>query len=476
MPTQDWYRPGKGYLRRDAAKFLYTKRNIKMQPPFSCSQKLGYCDTNGDFLPDRILKKYRSPALKKKYQCPPLPPWLGPDLFSGFVVPPVLGPSIVTDRIKVPEFGPSDLLSDVLPPAGISNLNAKQKEPEAVTNLSTEVNKPTGVSDLLSELSPPAGISNLSTETETPGGIITNLTSEIELPSGITNLNTDLNLPAGISNLSTETETPGGILSNLSAKVEAPSSIDNLTTEVPVPELGVSDLTADVYSTVTAVSNLNAAVAKPSAITNLDASYGPHTAPTFDETSGVTSFNAGAGYLVIPINVGTAASTWKFHLNAATVPDRFQILYDTSGVSNLIDDCDIVADSLYVGDALSPTSPTRTTYQLSPYVYVGSGGSHFNGTFNQYETTPKSITITDLDCAPGGNRTTSVPNGPRQFGVQNLVYVTKSSFSLDLPYSDGNICLTFSKPVSVANRAYLIITGTDTNTISSLIKIEKILL
>ena len=245
---------------------------------------------------------------------------------------------------------------------------------------------------------------------------------------------------------------------------------------MPVPELGVSDLTADVYSTVTAVSNLNAAVAKPSAITNLDASYGPHTAPTFDETSGVTSFNAGAGYLVIPINVGTAASTWKFHLNAATVPDRFQILYDTSGVSNLIDDCDIVADSLYVGDALSPTSPTRTTYQLSPYVYVGSGGSHFNGTFNQYETTPKSITITDLDCAPGGNRTTSVPNGPRQFGVQNLVYVTKSSFSLDLPYSDGNICLTFSKPVSVANRAYLIITGTDTNTISSLIKIEKILL
>ena len=109
MPTQDWYRPGKGYLRRDAAKFRYTKRNVKMTPPFSCSQKLVYCDTNEDLLPDRILKNYRNPALKKRYTCP-LRPANGPESLEGILL--------------APKNGPLSLVSNIPPKVGISTLSS----------------------------------------------------------------------------------------------------------------------------------------------------------------------------------------------------------------------------------------------------------------------------------------------------------------------------------------------------------------
>ena len=177
-----------------------------------------------------------------------------------------------------------------------------------------------------------------------------------------------------------------------------------------------------------------------------------------------------AGIYLIPIVLGTDAGTFKAHFNALSVPDRFQILFDTAGLSNNIADMEIVADSLWVGDAVvSDTSPfdvpsNKTVTGLDEFTYNGTS-------FDTTSTGTESYTIADTDVAANtGNRSTLAPNGPSrnssgasQINVQNLVYTNPSDTVglSDLNYADGNIALTYAKGITTSYRAYIRVFGED---------------
>lgn len=538
MPTQDWYRPGKGYLRRDAAKFRYTKRNVKMAPPFSCSQKLVYCDTNEDFLPDRILKNYRNPALKKEYTCP-LRPANGPSSIEGILLAPKNGPLSLVANIP-PKEGVSTLSSILKTPPGLIDLSAKVDSPAAITNvttgtiapvggvstlsssldspnetsgdfdLSAKVDSPPGITDLSSDINPPNSISGLVSSLLKPSAVsdlearflqhITDLKTSLKKPAGITGLTSNIGVSEPVSDLLSTLKKPDSFDINLTGSIKRPTAISDLSIRRPAgfdihlsSSIGKPSAISDLSIRRPAAFSigLSASLQKPSFINNLATELAepwlgvsnlstfvnrPDTVPALDESSSYIRFNAGAGRLVVPFKVETAASTWRFHLNALYDPDRFQILYDTSGASNLIEDCDIVADSLFVGDGSTALVPQRATYSLPYYAYVGSGGDYFDGAFVKFEE-PVSITITDADCAPlTGSRTNGAPNGAGQLGVVNTVITSKTGETeSDLAYNDGNVCLQFSKNVSsVSDRAYLVITGVEDTTETELFKVEKL--
>jgi hypothetical protein len=196
------------------------------------------------------------------------------------------------------------------------------------------------------------------------------------------------------------------------------------------------------------------------------------------------------GIYLIPIVLGTTAGTFKSHFNASSIPDRFQILFDTAGTSNDLADMEVVADSLWVGDSVTSTNPTNGTYSnLNEYTYVGANGdatgagepgSEWDKTGNANQT----IVIADTDVvSDSGSRTDGAPNGPSrnssgntQVGVQNLVYTspTDTVGTSDLDYHDGNICLTYAKSTTTAHIGYIRVFAEDTNTFWAVYKTEFI--
>jgi hypothetical protein len=68
----------------------------------------------------------------------------------------------------------------------------------------------------------------------------------------------------------------------------------------------------------------------------------------------------GSGIYLVPIVLGTEAGTYKLHFNAAGVPDRVQILFDSAGISNDLADMEIQADSLFIGGNTSPPAISNT--------------------------------------------------------------------------------------------------------------------
>lgn len=188
------------------------------------------------------------------------------------------------------------------------------------------------------------------------------------------------------------------------------------------------------------------------------------------------------GVFLIPIVLGTDPGVFKAHLNAQGISDRFQILFDTAGLSNNIADMEVVADSLWVGDnVVNDTSPfdvpaNTTVTGLNLLTYNGS-------TFDTTSTGTESYTITDADVAANtGARTTATPNGPsrnssgaNQLGVQDLVYTSASDTTgtTGLNFADGNIALTYAKGSTTSYRAYIRIFG-PTNTEWNLFQTEFI--
>jgi hypothetical protein len=222
-----------------------------------------------------------------------------------------------------------------------------------------------------------------------------------------------------------------------------------LTTFVNSPTSGPSDLFIDY-------TNQNLILSAPT-----------QTA-SFNQTIAVSS----GGIFIIPFNIGSSASSFKFHLNAFGSPDRFQLLYDTSGSSDLLGDCAIVADSLYVGDNLTSTNPPDGIKHLPVYVYVGTGGDSFSSTFNNVGG--ETVDITSSSRAPlTGFRTATNPNGAGQLGVQDEVYTSSTVTNRGLAYSDGNICLTMTKPSSTNTILYLKIYAASNASGSSVVKIES---
>jgi hypothetical protein len=175
-----------------------------------------------------------------------------------------------------------------------------------------------------------------------------------------------------------------------------------------------------------------------------------------------------AGVYLVPIILGTGAGDLITHLNAQNAPDRFQLLFDTSGVSNNLADMEVVADSLFVGNAIvADTSPYNdpvngTSSSLNLYTYNGSS-------FDTTETGTQSIVVSDSVVAQNtGSRTTGTPNGlsrntsgGTQLGVQDLVYISANDTSgtEGFNYANGNIALKYSKAETTAYIGYLKIYG-----------------
>jgi hypothetical protein len=186
--------------------------------------------------------------------------------------------------------------------------------------------------------------------------------------------------------------------------------------------------------------------------------------------------NGNTGIYLVPIILGTSSGTFKAHLNAQSIPDRFQILFDTDDASNTLADMEVVADSLFVGDGVNATTPANgTTSGVDLFTYNGSS-------FDTTSSGTESIVIADADVVTdSGARTSGSPNGPSrnssgatQIGVQDLVYTSTSDTTgtTGLDYHDGNICLTYTKPAtSTAYIAYLKVYGT-TSTAWDLYKTE----
>ena len=191
--------------------------------------------------------------------------------------------------------------------------------------------------------------------------------------------------------------------------------------------------------------------------------------------------NGDEGVYLVPMIVGTDSGTLKVHFNAQNVPDRFQILFDTAGTSNDLADMEVVADSLYVGDTVSSTSPANgSTTGVNEYTYVGSGGNA-TGTgepgaaWDKTGSANQTITVADTDVtidttarssnpadttSLGVSRNTSGTQAT-QIGVQAGVFITSSATSLTtgLDRSDGNICLYYTKSATTAYTAYLRVLG-----------------
>jgi hypothetical protein len=184
--------------------------------------------------------------------------------------------------------------------------------------------------------------------------------------------------------------------------------------------------------------------------------------------SGVTASGV-AGVYLVPVVVGTDEGEFKVHFNAASVPDRVQILFDdTNGTSNNLSNMQVVADSLFIGDDVrDDTTPfdepaNGTISNLNLFTYNGTS-------FDTTETGTQSITVSDsVVAANTGTRTDASPNGPSrnssggtQSGVQNLVYTSASDTTgtTGLNYADGNICLTYSKGATTAYTAYIRVYG-----------------
>lgn len=174
------------------------------------------------------------------------------------------------------------------------------------------------------------------------------------------------------------------------------------------------------------------------------------------------------GVYLVPFIIGTGAGELIVHFNAQSVPDRFQILFDTAGESNNIADMEVVADSLFVGDSvLGDTAPfdvppNGTTPALDLFTYNGA-------TFDITEVGTQSITVSDTLVSDNtGFRSDVTPNGvsrngsgASQIGVQNLVYtsVVDTIGTSDLNFADGNIALKYVKSSSNSYVAYIRVYG-----------------
>lgn len=183
--------------------------------------------------------------------------------------------------------------------------------------------------------------------------------------------------------------------------------------------------------------------------------------------------SGGAGEYLIPVQVGTGAGTFEVHFNALSVPDRVQIYYNAS--SNDYANMAVVADSLYVGDAVSALTPPNGVYQnLEQYSYVGDGTGNATGSGqpgSDWNVTPVQVTLTISDsivCNPTSSKANTDPtngaarNGAAgaQIGVMPEWYNSQTNYnnnnlSTGGLHANGNVSISFTKGISTSSIMYI---------------------
>lgn len=160
---------------------------------------------------------------------------------------------------------------------------------------------------------------------------------------------------------------------------------------------------------------------------------------------GSVAASGGGGYYEVPAVVGTDTGEVIVTLDAANIPDRFQIIWDGN----------VVADSLFIGDALPNAgyeSNIITATSLNKFLYNGS-------TFDANGTISVDYSASDIANSTGtvGTLRSSGSVGGQIGVVAN--YPTPTSKA-----SEGNIKLSFTKTTALPVDITIVAIGTETST------------
>lgn len=166
--------------------------------------------------------------------------------------------------------------------------------------------------------------------------------------------------------------------------------------------------------------------------------------------SGNLSFSGSAGIYEAVVELGTNTGDVTVTFVAFNVPDRFVIIWDNQ----------VVADSLFVGNALSiHASATLGNKTLNKYLL------NTNQTFDQVGT--ENIVIDNSDLA------SLDPEDLRSAGSHgNQIGVVANHPSASSPANDGSVKLSFNKSTSFPTKAVIKIIGVDEGTAWDLLNIQ----
>jgi hypothetical protein len=153
----------------------------------------------------------------------------------------------------------------------------------------------------------------------------------------------------------------------------------------------------------------------------------------------------GAGYYEVIASVGSGTGNAAVTFNADNIPDRFQIIWNGN----------VVADSLFVGDALPDIA-----YQNSILSATTLNKFMYNGVaFVPNGTIGVSFSASDI-----ANSTGNVGTLRSAGSVGNQIGVV-ANYPLPNAYaSDGNIKLAFNKTTATPTNITIVAIGVETNT------------
>jgi hypothetical protein len=176
------------------------------------------------------------------------------------------------------------------------------------------------------------------------------------------------------------------------------------------------------------------------------------TLPPSIPCNGSLNTNGAVGYYEINTNVGNGVGPTYLNFNASNIPDRFLIYWDDV----------LVADSLFVGNALDVNGSLRNNYingiigttSYNKFIYVGSGGNApGNNKWNTNGTMSIGFDINDI--APN---TSTRASG----SVGNQINVSPDYPSSTDKSSNGKVQLYFNKTSSSPTTIKIIVMGGNT--------------
>jgi hypothetical protein len=160
---------------------------------------------------------------------------------------------------------------------------------------------------------------------------------------------------------------------------------------------------------------------------------------------GALNVMGNAGYYEVNSVIGTATGAVILTLDSANIPDRFQVIWDGN----------IVADSLFIGDALPNSlyeTPIIAVTSLNKFLYNGTS-------FIPNGTIAVDYSASDIANSTGSGGTL------RDVGSVGLqVGVVPNYPSAGAKASDGNIKLTFNKTTATPTNITIVVIGIEDNT------------
>ena len=159
------------------------------------------------------------------------------------------------------------------------------------------------------------------------------------------------------------------------------------------------------------------------------------------------------GYYEVPVVIGDATGDVTVTFNAENIPDRFQIIWNGN----------VVADSLFVGDALP-----NTTYQNNIINATTLNKKLYDGTtFN-----PNGTITVDYSSIHIANSTGSGGTLRNVGSVGGQVGVVADYPSAGAKASDGDVKLRFNKTTATPNNITVVVIGVETSTGWSITNLE----